>query len=132
AWRARPVIDEHPVGEEAAQRGLELVVVRINEAGHDNSAAGVDLRTAGVQVWSDVENLLAFDQHVGLRKVAEVAEARIHRHDGPTANDVARARRAAVERRGPALRRGGGGRAPVCASRVQAGRPWAVPKISTR
>src|SRR5262249_61733544 len=80
AWRARPVIDEHPVGEEAAQRGLELVVVRINEAGHDDGAAGVDRRTAGVQVWSDGENLLAFDQHVGLR---EVAEALIHRHDGP-------------------------------------------------
>src|SRR5262245_21720953 len=104
AWRARVVVDEHPVSEETAQRGLELVVVRIDEAGHDDGAGGVDRRTAGAQVWSDGENLLAFDQHVGL---GEIAEARVHRHHGATANDVAHARRAAVERRGPALRRGG-------------------------
>src|SRR5262249_58844359 len=49
AWRARPVIDEHPVGEEAAQRGLELVVVRINEAGHDDGAARSEEHTSELQ-----------------------------------------------------------------------------------
>ena len=42
AWRARAIVDENAVGEEAAQRRLELVVVRIDEAGHDDAAACVD------------------------------------------------------------------------------------------
>src|SRR5206468_3198647 len=33
---------QKPVGEEAAQRRLELVMVRIDEAGHDDAAAGVE------------------------------------------------------------------------------------------
>ena len=43
ARRARPIVDQYPVGEEAAQNRLELVVVRIDEAGHDDAAGGVDL-----------------------------------------------------------------------------------------
>ena len=63
---------EDPVGEEAAQRRLELVMVRIDEAGHDDAAAGVDHRgAAGLQVRSDGEDLLALDQHVGLGEVAD-------------------------------------------------------------
>ena len=41
---ARRAGQEQPVGEEAAQRRLELVMVRIDEAGHDDAAAGVDHR----------------------------------------------------------------------------------------
>ena len=43
-------------------------MVRIDEAGHDDAAAGVDhVGVAGVQVRSDGDDLLALDQHVGLR-----------------------------------------------------------------
>ena len=68
ARRAGAVVDQHAVGEEAAQRRLELVVVRIDEAGHDDAAASRrSLRPPpAVQVRSDGEDLLALDQHVGL------------------------------------------------------------------
>ena len=66
ARRARPIIDEHTIGEKAAQRRLELVMVRIDEAGHHNLAARIDVSAAaGVQVRSDGKNLLTLDQHVG-------------------------------------------------------------------
>jgi hypothetical protein len=63
------------------------VVVRVDEAGHDDAAARVDdRRAAGMQARPDGENLLAFDQHVGLR---EIADLRVHRHDGAASNEVA-------------------------------------------
>ena len=97
----RAIGQEDPVREKAPQRRLELVMVRIDEAGHDDAAAGVDHRgVARLQLRSDGEDLLALDQHVGL---GEVADLRIHRHHGTAANDVAPAplteafgRRAAV------------------------------------
>src|SRR5260370_37596662 len=69
ARRVRMIVDEYPVGEKAAQHRLELVMVRIHEARHDNAAARVDLRrAAGAQVRSDGEDLLPLDQHVGQGK----------------------------------------------------------------
>ena len=109
--RARAVVDEHPVGEKAAQHRLELVVVRIDEARHDDAAACVDL--AGVtdmQVGPDGHDLLALDQHVGR---GEVADLRVHRHHRAAANDVAPARSAAILRRLAALLRGGARRKQV-------------------
>ena len=86
ARRARPVVDQQPVGEEAAQRSLELVVMRVDEARHHDAAARVDHRSAiRAQVRPDGDDLLAFDQHVGLRKIADL---RVHRHHGAAANEV--------------------------------------------
>jgi len=100
----RPIVDKYPVGEEAAQHGLELVVVRIDEARHDDAAAGVDRRgTAHLQIRPDRKDLLALDQHVGLGKIAHV---RVHRHHGTTTNDVAPAVLAAVLGWVPVVRRG--------------------------
>ena len=66
ARRARPIIDEHTIGKKAAQRRLELVMVRIDEAGHHNLAARIDVSAAaGVQVGSDGKNFLTLNQHVG-------------------------------------------------------------------
>src|SRR4029077_13808169 len=60
ARRARPVVDQHPVSEEAAQHCLELVMVRIDKTRHDNAAAGVDRRgTAHLQIRPDRKDLLA-------------------------------------------------------------------------
>ena len=67
ARRARAIVYENAVSKEAAQRRLELVMVRIDEAGHDDAAARVDhCGAAAVQVRSDGEDLLAFDEDVGL------------------------------------------------------------------
>src|SRR5207247_6996670 len=104
ARRARAVVDQEAVGEKAAQRGLELVVVRVDEARHDDLAARVDLAgAAGAQVRPDGEDLLALDQHVGLD---EVTYRRVHRRDVAAADDVAPASPAAVLRRVVVLRRG--------------------------
>src|SRR3989454_9078362 len=64
-------------------------MVRIDEARHDDAAARVD-HGGGVhlQVWSDGEDLLALDQHVGLSEVAHLRVG-VHRHHGTAANDVA-------------------------------------------
>jgi hypothetical protein len=62
-------------------------MVRIDESGHDDAAAGIDLRGAAcVQVWPNGDDLLAFDQHVGLGKLTHF---RVHRHHGAAADDVA-------------------------------------------
>ena len=96
ARRVGPVIDENPVGEEAPQHRLELMVMRVDEPGHDNATARVDGRgTASLQVVTDRDDLLALDQHVGLR---EIADRRVHRHHRTTANDVAPSWLAAVAR----------------------------------
>jgi hypothetical protein len=73
-----------------------LVVVRIDEARHDDAAGCVDLRRAAcVQIRTDRKSFLALDQHVGLR---EVANLRIQRHHRTAANDVAPAGPATVDR----------------------------------
>ncbi len=130
ARRARPVVDEYPVGEEAAQHGLELVVVRIDEARHDDAAARVDLRrVARVQVRSDGEDLLALDQHVGL---GEVAHLRIHRHHRTAANDVAPAPLAAALGRIVGICRGGACREQVEPGRGNPGRRRPFEKVAPR
>ena len=70
AWRARAIVDENAVSEEAAQRRLELVVMRIDEAGHDNAAARVDhrRRRRRFRFGPTVEDLLALDEDIGLRQ----------------------------------------------------------------
>ena len=84
------VVEQQPVGEEAAQRRLELVMMRVDEAGHDDAAAGVDrCSAAGAKVRPDGYDLLAFDQHV---RFDEIAHLRIHRHDVAAANEQAASR----------------------------------------
>ena len=76
--RARAVVDQDPIGEKAAQRRLELVMVGVDKPGHDDAASCVDLRCAArMQVRPNGEDLLALDQHIGL---CEVADLRIERH----------------------------------------------------
>ena len=83
------------------------MVVRVDEAGHDDAAAGVDHRgIAGVQVRSDGDDLLALDQDVGL---GEIADVRVQRHHGAAADDVAPAAPAGVVR---------------CVVAVRGGRAW--------
>jgi hypothetical protein len=92
--RERAVVDQNPIGEKAAQRRLELVMVGVDKPGHDDAAGRVDLsRAARVQVRPNGEDFLAFDQHVGLGKVADL---RIQRHHRTAANKIAPARVAAV------------------------------------
>src|SRR5437588_472418 len=55
--RARAVVDQDPVSEKAAQRRLELVVMRVDKAGHDDAAGRVDLCGARTQVRPDGEDL---------------------------------------------------------------------------
>ncbi len=88
------VVEQQPVGKEAAQRRLELVMVRIDEAGHDDAPARVDHSGAGgAEVGSDVDDLLALDQHV---RLGEIAHLRVHRHHVAAPNDVASSRPAVV------------------------------------
>jgi hypothetical protein len=106
ARRVRQVVDEDPIREEAAQRRLELVVVRVDEAGHDDAAAGVDhIGAARLQIGADRQDLLALDQHVGVGKVADRG---VHRHHRAAPDDVAPAASAGAFRRVPVVR---GGRA---------------------
>src|SRR6516164_2554710 len=101
---ARRAGQKQPVGEEAAQYRLELVVVRVDKPGHDDAAARVDHRGAArAQVRSDSKDLFALDQHIGLR---EVANPRVQRHYRTAANNIAPTRPAAVEGLIPVLRRG--------------------------
>jgi hypothetical protein len=97
ARRVRLIVDQDPVGEKAAQRRLELMVVRVDEARHDDPAAGIDDRGgAGAQIRPDRDDLLALDQHVGLRKITD---ARVQRHHSPAANEQPPAVPSAVFRR---------------------------------
>src|SRR5882672_1886235 len=93
--------------EEAAQRGLELMVVRVDEARHHDFAARVDLRGAArVQVRPDGEDLLSLDQHVGLGEFALVGHAGVHRHHVAAADDIAPAPLARILRPIVVLRSG--------------------------
>ena len=131
ARRAGAVIDQDPVGEEAAQRGLELVVVRVDEAGHDDAPARVDdVGGARRQVRSDGKDGLALDQDVGL---GEIAHPRVHRHHRAATNDVTPAGPAACLRqlgqvRG--LRRGRARCEQIDACRGNADRGRALEKIA--
>ena len=82
----RAVLDEDAVGEKTAQRGLELVMMRIDEAGHHDAPGRVDhLRVASVDVGTDGGDLLTVDEYVGLRVVADL---RVDRHDRAAADQV--------------------------------------------
>src|SRR5215472_4414755 len=63
---------EDPVGKNAAQDGLILVMVGIDKAGHDDHPGGVDNGRRRVQVVPDSEDLLAFDQDVPFGEVADL------------------------------------------------------------
>src|SRR5262249_5645405 len=105
ARRSRSVIDQHAVGEEAAQHRLKLVMVGIDEAGHDDAAGRVDLRgTTRVQVAPAGADLFAPDHPAGLRKAANRG---LQRQERTAANDIAPARPPAVERRISTVCRGG-------------------------
>ncbi len=96
ARRTGAIVDKDAVGEEAAQRRLELVVVRIDEAGHDDAPGGVDLLGGACRhIRPDGKDRVGLDQHVGF---GEVAHLWVHRHHGTAANDVASVRLAAVLR----------------------------------
>jgi len=111
ARRARSIVDQHAVGQEAAQRRLELVMVRIDEAGHDDAAGGVDVGAAACsEVRADGEDLLALHKHV---RPGEVADGRVHRHHGTAANDVAPARLAGAWEWSRLLRCGGARRKQI-------------------
>ena len=86
AARAGAVVDQHAIGEKAAQRRLEQVVVGVDEAGHHDAAARIDLGgAAGMQSAADGDDLAALDQHVGLWEVAHLG---VHRHHGAAADHV--------------------------------------------
>src|SRR5437899_12791834 len=73
------------------------MVVRTDEARHDEAAGRVNLRGAGHgQVRPDGDDFLALDHYVGF---GEIADIRVHRHHGTATNDVAPARLAGIVRR---------------------------------
>ena len=93
APRPRAVVEQHAVGEEAAERGLELVVVRVDEARHhDLPRASISprRRRAG---WGRPRRSSCPRP---ARRPREIANLRIHRHHRAAADDVAPARPAAV------------------------------------
>ncbi len=97
ARRAGAVVDKDAVREVAAQRRFELVVMRIDEAGHHDAPGGIDhVRGARRYMRPDGEDRIALDQDIGLGEVAHIRI--VHRHHRPAANDVAPVRPAAVLR----------------------------------
>src|SRR6185369_5499918 len=74
AWRARAIDYENAVSEPATHRCLELMVVRVDKAWHRNAASRIDLTRAapGSQVRPDCKDLLALDEDIGLREVADI------------------------------------------------------------
>ena len=95
ARRTGAVVDKNAVRGIAAQRRLELVVVRIDEAGHHDAACGID-HVGGARRYMrpDGEDRIALDQDIGLGEVAHIRI--VHRHHRAAANDVASERHAAV------------------------------------
>ena len=66
---ALAVVDQNAVGQEAAQRRLELMVVRVDEARHDDHARGIDdLGVGGIEARADRGDAAAFDEHVRVAK----------------------------------------------------------------
>ena len=81
------VVEQQPVREEAAQRRLELVMMCIDEARHDNASPRINHSgAAGAQVGTNGHDFLPLDQHVGL---GEIAHLRVHRHHMPAASHIA-------------------------------------------
>jgi hypothetical protein len=67
-----PVVDENAVGEKAAQRRLELMVMRIDEARHHDMPGGVDDRGVGrVDPGGDFGDFRSVEQHVADREVTD-------------------------------------------------------------
>jgi hypothetical protein len=72
ARRCRAVVDQDAVGNSASDRRPGLVVVSVDEAGHDHLAAGVNLGgVSDTQVPTDGLYRLAFDKHVAFDKFSE-------------------------------------------------------------
>ena len=98
------VVDEDAVGEEAAQRRLELMVVRVDEARHDDMPGRVDDR--GVRRMNgrgDLGDGRPIDEHVADRVIAD---ALVHRQD-----------RSALDQRAPLDADAFGHRGVCCAMR---------------
>src|ERR1051325_7752344 len=97
--RRDAVVDQDAVGNRASYRSPSLVVVGVDEAGHDDLAAGVDLSCApGLEIRPDGNDLLALDQHVGAYELTLVGHGGVHRHDHAAADHIAPAPLAAVLR----------------------------------
>ena len=106
ARRAGAVVDQDAVGNRASDRGPGLMVMRVDETGHHDTAARIDhVDIAGVQVRTDRENLLAVDQYVA---ADEIGDRRVHRHHRTAADQIAPAGPAAVARRAIIVMRGRG------------------------
>jgi hypothetical protein len=79
------VVHQDRVRQRRAQRGLELVVVRVDEAGHHDLAARVDHGgVRRIDGGGDLDDPRAFDQHVARH---EVADGVVHRHDDPALDE---------------------------------------------
>src|SRR5215813_7585182 len=58
------IVEQNAVGKEAAQRGLELVMMRIDEARHDDHAFGIQYcHVTRIDVRADRGDLVAFYKH---------------------------------------------------------------------
>ena len=85
-----PVVDENAVGEKAAQRRLELMAVRVDEARHDDMPGRVDDRGVGrVDPGRDLGDFRSVDEHVA---DGVIADALVHREN-----------RSALDQRAPPL-----------------------------
>ena len=74
-----PVVDENAVGEEAAQRGLELMAVRVDEAGRYDMPGRVDDGGVGrVDPGCDLGDFRSVDEHVA---DGVIADALVHREN---------------------------------------------------
>ena len=74
-----PIVDENAVGEKAAQRRLELMAMRVDEARHDDMPGRVDDRGVGrLDPGCDLRDFRSVDEHVANRMVAD---ALVHRQD---------------------------------------------------
>jgi len=63
---------EDAVGENAAQNGLVLVMVGVDEARHNDHPTGIDHESCRIQVAPDSEDLLSLDQHIAIREIADM------------------------------------------------------------
>ena len=114
------VVEQQAIGQEAAQRGLELVMVGIDEARHDDHAVGLDhVGATGIEVRPHGGNPAAVDQHVG---DGEIADPGIHGQNRAATDDVAPAGSPSVCGQGRALSTR---RLPVHKHRANGGCPGA-------
>ena len=76
-----PIVDENAVGEKAAQRRLELMAMRIDEARHDDMPGRIDDRGVGrVDPSGDLGDFRSVEQHVA---DGVIADALVHRQYRP-------------------------------------------------